>query len=165
MGMKKEQFYCGYTFRHTWATIAQNDCDANIADVAFGLNHSQGYKVTRGYVKIDFTRAWELNAKIIDFVFFSNKKSKQGKARDLEEPAYKLFRISPKMMIHARAYFKGVVVAELTNIGFSNINQVIVALTPHLPKDMPVGCTVQFRLTNCDNQQEMVYERSKGKGF
>ena len=44
MGMKKEQFYCGYTFRHTWATIAQNDCDANIADVAFGLNHSQGYK-------------------------------------------------------------------------------------------------------------------------
>lgn len=165
MGMKKEQFYCGYTFRHTWATIAQNDCDANIADVAFGLNHSQGYKVTRGYVKIDFTRAWELNAKVIDFVFFSNKKSKQGKARDLEEPAYKLFRISPKMMIHARAYFKGEVVAELTNIGFSNINQVIAALAPHLPKDMPVGCTVQFRLTNCDNQQEMVYERSKGKGF
>lgn len=68
-------------------------------------------------------------------------------------------------MIHARAYFKGEVVAELTNIGFSNINQVIAALAPHLPKDMPVGCTVQFRLTNCDNQQEMVYERSKGKGF
>ena len=130
MGMKKEQFYCGYTFRHTWATIAQNDCDANISDVAFGLNHSHGYNVTRGYVKIDFTPAWELNAKIIDFVFFSNKRSKQGKARDLEESGNKLFRISPKMMIRARAYFKGEVVAELTNIGFSNINQVITSLTP-----------------------------------
>lgn len=165
MGMKKEQFYCGYTFRHTWATIAQNDCDANISDVAFGLNHSHGYNVTRGYVKIDFTPAWELNAKIIDFVFFSNKRSKQGKARDLEESGNKLFRISPKMMIRARAYFKGEVVAELTNIGFSNINQVITSLTPDLPKNMPVGCTVQFRITNCDSKQEMVYERSKGKGF
>ena len=28
MGMKKENYYCYYTFRHTWATIAQNDCDA-----------------------------------------------------------------------------------------------------------------------------------------
>ncbi|EJW90059.1 transposase, partial [gut metagenome] len=24
MGMKKEEYYHGYTFRHTWATIAQN---------------------------------------------------------------------------------------------------------------------------------------------
>ena len=69
------------------------------------------------------------------------------------------------MMIRARAYFKGEVVAELTNIGFSNINQVITSLTLDLPKNMPVGCTVQFRITNCDSKQEMVYERSKGKGF
>ncbi|EJX03242.1 transposase, partial [gut metagenome] len=84
MGMKKEEYYHGYTFRHTWATIAQNDCDANISDVAFGLNHSHGFNVTRGYVKIDFTPAWELNARIIDFVFFTNKTSKQGKAQSLE---------------------------------------------------------------------------------
>lgn len=40
-----------YTFRHTWATIAQNDCGANMYEVAFGMNHSHGFNITRGYVK------------------------------------------------------------------------------------------------------------------
>lgn len=154
-----------YIFRHTWATIAQNDCDANLYEVAFGMNHSHGLNVTRGYVKIDFTPAWELNAKVIDFIFFSSKKSKQGKARDIEEPADKMFRISKKMMIYGRAYFKGDVVSELTDIGFSNVDQVISKLAAKLPSDIPTGCTVQFRLMNCDSKKEVVYERSKGKGF
>lgn len=165
MGMAKEDCYCYYTFRHTWATIAQNDCDANLYEVAFGLNHSHGMNVTRGYVKIDFSPAWRLNAKIIDFIFFSNKKSKQGKARDLEAPADKMFRITPKKMIYGRAYFKGDVIAELTDIGFNTVDDVIAALVKLLPKNIPIGCNVQFRLTNCDSQQEAVYERSKGKGF
>ena len=165
MGMKKEDFYHFYTFRHTWATIAQNDCDANLYEVAFGMNHSHGMNVTRGYVKIDFSPAWRLNAKVIDFIFFSTKKSKQGKAKDLDAPQDKMFRISPKMMIYARAYFKGEVIAELTDIGFSNVDEVIDKLVPMLRKDIPDGCNVQFRLTNCDSQKEAVYERSKGKGF
>lgn len=165
MGMKKEDRYCFYTFRHTWATIAQNDCDASIAEVAFGMNHSHGFNVTRGYIKIDFTPAWELNAKVIDFIFFSDKKSKQGKAVDPEKPRDKYFRISKKMMIYARAYFKGKLVGEFTDIGFSNVDQVIARLVLQLPTDIPVGCNVQFRLTNCDSQREVVYERSKGKGF
>ena len=37
------------------ATIAQNDCGANMYEVAFGMNHSHGFNITRGYVKIDFT--------------------------------------------------------------------------------------------------------------
>ena len=165
MGMKKEDFYHFYTFRHTWATIAQNDCDANLYEVAFGMNHSHGMNVTRGYVKIDFSPAWRLNAKVIDFIFFSTKKSKQGKAKDLGAPQDKMFRISPKMMIYARAYFKGEVIAELTDIGFSNVDEVIDKLVQMLRKDIPDGCNVQFRLTNCDSQKEAVYERSKGKGF
>lgn len=165
MGMKKEDHYCYYTFRHTWATIAQNDCDANLYEVAFGMNHSHGLNVTRGYVKLDFTPAWELNAKVIDFIFFSSKRSKQGKARDFESPKDVMFRISPKRMIYGRAYFKGDVVAELTDIGFSNVDQVIARLAKQLPKDIPAGCNVQFRLVNCDTQKEAVYERSKGKGF
>lgn len=165
MGMKKEDYYCYYTFRHTWATIAQNDCDANLYEVAFGMNHSHGLNVTRGYVKIDFSPAWRLNAKVIDFIFFSDEKSKQGKARDIEEPTDKMFRISKKMMIYGRAYFKGKVVGELTDIGFSNVDEVITELVKQLPKDIPTGCSVQFRLTNCDSQKEVVYERSKGKGF
>ena len=165
MGMAKEDYYCVYTFRHTWGTIAQNDCDANLYEVAFGMNHSHGFKVTRGYVKLDYSPAWKLNAKLIDFIFFSDAPSKQGKARDLEEAEDKLFRISPKMMIYARAYFKGKVVGELTDIGFNNIEMVIKELVPKLPADIPNGCTVQFRITNCDSQKEVVYERSKGKGF
>lgn len=154
-----------YIFRHTWATIAQNDCGANIYEVAFGMNHSHGFNITRGYMKLDFTPAWELNAKIIDFIFFSDEQSKQGKALDLEEPKDALFRISPKRMIYGRAYFKGKVVGELTDIGFSNVDEVIARLVKQLPKDIPTGCNVQFRLTNCDTQKEAVYERSKGKGF
>ena len=165
MGMDKEDYYCVYTFRHTWGTIAQNDCDANLYEVAFGMNHSHGFKVTRGYVKLDYSPAWKLNAKLIEFIFFSDEPSKQGKAKDLEETGDKLFRISAKMMIYARAYFKGKVVGELTDIGFSNIEMVIKELVPKLPTDIPNGCTVQFRITNCDSQKEVVYERSKGKGF
>jgi len=95
MGMEKEERYCFYTFRHIWATIAQNDCNANLYEVAFGMNHSHGLNVTKGYVKIDFSPAWQLNAKVIDFIFFSDKKSKQGKKTyGIEEPQDKMFRIS-----------------------------------------------------------------------
>lgn len=165
MGMAKEDKYCFYTFRHTWATIAQNDCDANLYEVAFGMNHSHGFNITRGYIKIDFTPAWELNAKVIDFIFYSTKKSKLGKARDFEQPKDALFRITKKMMIYVRAYFKGEVIAEKSDIGFSTVDEVISAVVKELPKSIPVGCMVQFRIKNCDTQREVVYERSKGKGF
>lgn len=165
MGMAKDDWYCVYTFRHTWGTIAQNDCDANLYEVAFGMNHSHGLNVTRGYVKIDFTPAWTLNAKVIDFVFFSNERSKQGKAKDIEQPEEKLFRLSKKMMVYARAYFKGEVLAELTSIGFGTVDSVIEALAAKLPDTIPAGCEVQFRIKNCDSGREAVYERTKGKGF
>ncbi len=164
MGMKKEEYYCVYTFRHTWGTIAQNDCDANLYEVAFGMNHSHGLKVTRGYVKIDYSPAWRLNAKVIDFVFFTDKPSKQGRAKDIDEPEEKLFRLSKKMMVYARAYFKGAVLAELTDIGFNNVDEVIKVLAAKLPKDIAAGCAVQFRIQNCDKGTEVVYERTKGKG-
>ena len=165
MGMAKEAYYCVYTFRHTWGTIAQNDCDANLYEVAFGMNNSHGLKVTRGYVKIDYSPAWRLNAKVIDFIFFTDKPSKQGRAKDIDEPEEKLFRLSRKMMVYARAYFKGAVMAELTDIGFSNVEEVIKTLAAKLPKDIAAGCAVQFRIQNCDKGTEVVYERTKGKGF
>ena len=58
------------------ATVAQNDCAANIAEVGFGMNHSGSHTVTRGYIMLDFSPAWELNAKVIDFIFFSTARSK-----------------------------------------------------------------------------------------
>jgi integrase len=165
MGIAKEDYYCAYTFRHTWGTIAQNDCDASISEVAFGMNHSHGFKVTRGYIKLDFTPAWNLNKRVIDFIFFSNKPSKQGKARDLEASAEKYFRITKRMMINGKAYFKGEVLAEVTDIGFSTVDDVMSVLMHKLPTTIPERSTVQFRLTNCDDQREVVYERSKGTGF
>jgi hypothetical protein len=54
---------------------------------------------------------------VIDFIFFTDKPSKQGRAKDIDEPEEKLFRLSRKMMVYARAYFKGAVMAELTDIG------------------------------------------------
>jgi hypothetical protein len=165
MGMKKEECYCCYTFRHTWGTIAQNDCGANLYEVAFGMNHTHGLRVTRGYIKMDFTPAWELNAKVIDFIFYSNKPSKQGLARDIEHRDERCFRMSPKRMVYARAYFKGNKIAEFTDIGLHNIDEVIDRLAKDFPKDIPVGCTVQIRITDCDTEKEAVYERSKGKGF
>lgn len=165
MGIPKEKRYCVYTFRHTWGTVAQNDCEASIAEVAFAMNHSHGYTVTRGYIKPDFTPAWELNAKVIDFIFFSNATSKQGFAKSLEEPVGNFFRISPKAMVFARAYFRGEVLAEVSDIGFNTIDSVISRLADMLPETIPDKCAVQFRIKNVDSGKEAVYERTKGKGF
>ena len=165
MDMDEKDYYCFYTFRHTWATIAQNDCEATIAEVAFGMNHSHGFAVTRGYIKPDFTPAWDLNAKVIEFIFFTDKPSKQGRAKDIEAPAGKLFRLSPKMMVYARAYYKGKVIGEVTDIGFNTIQKVIDRLVPSFPDDIPEGGAVHFRIQNLDSGMEEVYERTKGKGF
>ena len=165
MGMQKDEWFSAYTFRHTWGTVAQNDCDATIDEVAFAMNHSNGHAVTRGYIKLDFSPAWELNRKVIDFIFFSTAKSKQGKAQGVDEPKDEKFRISPKYMVYARAYFRGQVLAEVSDIGFSNIEEVIARLTPILPATIPERCAVQFRIRNVDTDQEVVYERTKGKGF
>lgn len=79
MRIEKVKQYSAYTFRHTWGTVAQNDVRASISDVAFAMNHSGGYRITRGYIKIDFSAAWELNEKVVDFIFFSDKVSVREK--------------------------------------------------------------------------------------
>ena len=61
-----------YSFRHSWATIAQNGCGASLGDIDFALNHST-YKMARVYTKIDYSPAWDLNEKVIDYIFFSNE--------------------------------------------------------------------------------------------
>ena len=165
IGLPKEKWYSVYTFRHTWATIAKNDCGANIAEVGFAMNHSHGHTVTRGYIKLDFTPAWELNAKVIDFVLFSTKKSKQGMADDIDNPVDKQFKLSPKRMVYARAYFQGAVIAEVTDIGFSNVDEVIKRLVPKFPSTIPLRSEVTFRIKDVDTEKEGIYVRTKGKGF
>lgn len=165
LGMHVDDYYCVYTFRHTWGTIAQNDCGASISEVGFGMNHSQGHSVTRGYIKIDYSPAWELNRKVIEFIFFSTEHSKQGSAKDLNLPNENQFRLSPKKMVYARAYFRGELLAEVSDIGFSNVEDVIARLSGKLPETIPTGCAVHFRIKDVDADREVVYERTKGKGF
>jgi hypothetical protein len=62
-----------YTFRHSWATIAQNDCKASTELVGFALNHVSAHRVTDGYIKKDYSPIDILNEKVIEQVF---KKSK-----------------------------------------------------------------------------------------
>lgn len=163
MGLPKEQWYCVYTFRHTWATTAQNDCGATLAEVGFAMNHSHRYTVTRGYVQLDFSPAWRLNERVIDFILFSDATSKRMEHERKEEDG--LFRLSPKMLIRAAAFFQGRCIANFEDIGYSNIEEVTKALVAHFPADIPDRSMVQFKIVNCDNGKVYVYEHQKGKGF
>lgn len=160
MGLPKENWYSVYTFRHTWGTVAQNDCGASIDEVAFGMNHSGGHKVTRGYIKIDFSPAWVLNEKVIDFIFFSGKTSVLD-----QKPEDRHFRISKNVMVNAGAYYNGHKVAEVTEIGFNNAEEVIARLVTMLPVDIPHRAMVMFKIVNADRDQSLVYQRQKGNGF
>lgn len=153
-----DHYYCDYTFRHTWSTIAQNDCGASLAEVGFALNHSQrGTNITRGYVKLNFEPAWKLNEKVIDFVFFSDKPSARVVQQE-QVAERKAFRISPKMQIKGQAYLNGKCKAAILDTDFKNVDDVKKALVAELPDDIPTGAILQFKLTNLDNGEIAVYE-------
>lgn len=54
-----------YTFRHSWATIARNDCKISTEDIGFCLNHVSAHKVTDGYIKKDYSRIDNINDMVI----------------------------------------------------------------------------------------------------
>lgn len=58
-----------YSFRHSFATIAINECGATMDDVAFALNQASSHKVTSIYVRPDFSRIDRLNKKVLSKVF------------------------------------------------------------------------------------------------
>ena len=160
MGLSKDEDYSSYTFRHTWGTVAQNDCRASISEVAFAMNHSSAHKVTRGYIKLDFSPAWELNERVVDFIFFSDKPSSRE-----QKPEENRFRLSYRYMVNATAYHNGHKVAELNDTGFNNVDEVIDRLVTMLPEDIPNRSIVMFKIVNLDKNQTAVYQRQKGKGF
>ena len=68
-----------YAARHSWATIARNECGVSMDDVAMSLNHKSGHDVTDTYIKKDWGRIDEANRKVIDFVFYKEEdKEKAG---------------------------------------------------------------------------------------
>lgn len=76
-----------------------------------------------------------------------------------------LFRLSPKMLIRAAAFFQGKCLANFEDIGYSNIEEVTQALVAKFPADIPDRSMVQFKIVNLDNGKVYVYEHQKGKGF
>jgi integrase len=56
--------------RHTWATIARNECRINKDDVALCLGHEDtDNRVTDMYIKYDYSIIDESNRKVIDMIF------------------------------------------------------------------------------------------------
>ena len=141
-----------YAFRHSWATIAQNECGATLNEVDFGLNHSIN-KMAKVYVKVDYTPAWILNEKVIDFIFFTDKESKYVEKED------KTFeRISKYNNIRAEAYVMGKKVCALEDTGFTNVDQIMNKLVTLLPKKV-TNKRVQFKITNVDKNLSQMYQR------
>lgn len=64
-----------YYARHSWATIAYNDCGIDMQTIHEALNHasSSEMKITDVYVKKDFSRIWEANRKVLNYVFGNGK--------------------------------------------------------------------------------------------
>lgn len=140
-----------YAFRHSWATIAQNECGASMNEVDFGLNHSIN-KMARVYVKIDYSPAWILNEKVIDFIFFTDKESKHVEKED------KSFeKISKYNNVRAEAYVMGKKVYALEDTGFNNVDQVMYKLVTLLPKKIH-NTRVQFKIMNVDKDQFQMYQ-------
>lgn len=58
-----------YWFRHTWATIARNDCDISKDDIDLCLAHSGNNPMADVYIRPDWSRIDRANRKVLDFVF------------------------------------------------------------------------------------------------
>ena len=142
-----------YSFRHSWATVAQNGCGASLSEIDFALNHSTN-KMARVYTMIDFSPAWELNDKVIDYIFFSNKEPGNN---DEMEGFFE--RMSKYNLIRGELFINGERVSVIEDTGFSNVDQVITLLISSLSDEIPRPTKVQVKITNLDKQQTQLYQR------
>jgi len=58
-----------YWLRHTWATVARNECGRTMEEVAFCLNHASAHRVTEYYVEKDFKLVDIVNQQVIEKIF------------------------------------------------------------------------------------------------
>ena len=58
-----------YSFRHTWATVAKNNCKASDELIGFCLVHSPVHRITWRYIDVDYAPIDELNNEVLDFIF------------------------------------------------------------------------------------------------
>lgn len=70
LGIDYIQFYSA---RHSFATIARNECNISKDDISLCLNHSSGKTITDTYIKQDFSRIDKVISKVVDYVFNNEK--------------------------------------------------------------------------------------------
>ena len=159
LGMPVDDYYTPYTFRHTWATIAQNDIGANYAEIGFAMNHATTHKITSGYVKPDFSRAWELNEKVVEKVFFTNDPSRR--TQKYYAPVFE--KVEETFELSADAYFMGEVVAHVEGKGYKNTDEIIDQLMASINDNVPNTCTIQIKVKNITKDQTKYFERMRDK--
>lgn len=157
LGMPDDEFYTPYTFRHTWATIAQNDIGANYAEIGFAMNHATTHKITSGYVKPDFSRAWELNEKVVEKVFFTNDPSRR--TQEYHAPVFE--KVEETYELCADAYFMGEVVGHVDGKGYRNTDDIIRQLMDNINDTVPKNCTIQIKVKNVTKNQTKYFERMR----
>ena len=110
--------------------------------------------MARVYTKIDYSPAWELNEKVIDYIIFSNEDI------DNREDSGKSFeRMSKYNLIRGEAFISGECVSTIEDSGFTNSEQVITRLLLSLPDEIERPTKVQVRITNLDKKQVRLYQR------
>jgi integrase len=58
-----------YSARHTWATLAANECRINIYTIHKALNHvDTKMQITKTYIREDFRDIWDANRQVIDLL-------------------------------------------------------------------------------------------------
>jgi integrase len=71
LGIDEDKF-TWYSARHTWASIAANECHFSDAEVARALNHQSEHRVTRGYIRPDWSLLDRMNEAVLAVVFQSS---------------------------------------------------------------------------------------------
>lgn len=80
LGIDYIQFYSA---RHSFATIARNECNISKDDISLCLNHSSGKTITDTYIKQDFSRIDKVISKVADYVFGESLSSTSSINNDL----------------------------------------------------------------------------------
>jgi hypothetical protein len=110
--------------------------------------------MARVYTKIDFSPAWILNEKVIDYIFFSNED-----INNREDSGKSFERMSKYNLIRGEAFISGECVSIIEDSGFTNVEQVITKLLSAFPEDVERPIKVQIRITNMDKKQTQLYQR------
>jgi hypothetical protein len=100
-------------------------------------------------MKVDFTPAWELNEKVVDFIFFSSEAS-----RKVKQKVEVFERISKLNLIRGELWYQGVMVSSVEDSGYTSIDGVVESIA--IPEDIPTGAILIYKIINLDKNQTAV---------